>query len=388
MASPARPGPARQVLFADAIPSGATDSCMNRRTVGRLASAAAALTLGGVGYAAMSRARNPYYAGPRSDHFDGKRFFVPGVSTDRGLLDLARWQVGGGREPWPPAYPSPFQDRPPERSDDLRVALVGHATLLIQVAGLNILTDPVWSKRVSPFRRVGPRRVNAPGIAFDDLPPIDAVLVTHNHYDHLDDETISRLWARHRPRVVAPLGNDTVIRGYDAEVRVGVLDWSDAVDLGAGVTATLVPAHHWSARGINDRRMALWGGYVLATPSGAVYLAGDTGYGDGSLFRDIRARYGAPRLAVLPIGAYEPRWFMKAQHMNPADAVMAFGDLAAESAVGIHWGTFHLTNEAIDQPMIDLAAASAEAGIAAPRFRALRPGEVWRPADEGATVRP
>ncbi len=352
---------------------------MTRRSLGRLASAAAVLTMGGVGYAAMTRSRNPYYDGPVSDHFDGVRFFRPGVETERGLLELARWQMAGGRAPWPSRYPSPFSDVPPPRVEDLRVALVGHATLLIQVAGLNILTDPIWSERASPVRFAGPRRANPPGIAFDALPPIDAVLVTHNHYDHLDVATVGRLWNRDRPRIVAPLGNEAIIRSHEDEAEVTSLDWGGSVALGGGVAVHLEPANHWSARGINDRRMALWGAYVLTAPGGTIYLAGDTGYGTGDTFRAVRERFGAPRLAALPIGAYEPRWFMEGQHMNPADAVKAFGDLGAERAVGMHWGTFQLTNEAVDQPATDLAAALAETGIAPERFRALRPGEVWLP---------
>ncbi|WP_133770187.1 MBL fold metallo-hydrolase [Enterovirga rhinocerotis] len=357
---------------------------MNRRSLGRIASAAAVLTMGGVGYAAMARSRNPYYQGAVSDHFDGIRFHRPGVATEKGMLELARWQMGRGRASWPPRFPSSFADKPPERVQGLRVVLVGHATLLIQVAGLNILTDPIWSERASPLRFAGPRRVNPPGIAFADLPPIDAVLVTHNHYDHLDVATIGRLWERDQPTIVTPLGNDAIIRAHEDEAAVDTLDWGGSVTLGEGVEAHLLPCNHWSARGINDRRMALWGAFVLTTPAGTLYLAGDTGYGDGDIFRAVPERFGPPRLACLPIGAYEPRWFMEAQHMNPSDAVKAFADLGAEQAIGIHWGTFQLTNEPVDQPEIDLAAALAEAGIAPERFPAFRPGQVWEPAGTAA----
>ena len=353
---------------------------MNRRTVGRIASATAVLTLGGVGYSAIARSRNRYYDGPVTDHFDGVRFFRPGQSTDRGVADLLRWQLSGGRQPWPESFPSPFADRPPERVDGLRVTLVGHATVLVQVAGRNILTDPVWSDRASPVGFAGPRRANPPGVSFEDLPPIDAVLVTHNHYDHLDVATIARLWHAFRPKIVAPLGNDSIIRAYDDAIAVESLDWGQASAALDGVGIHLEPANHWSARGINDRRMALWGAYMLTSPAGPIYMAGDTGYGEGDTFRSIRARYGAPILAALPIGAYEPRWFMQIQHMNPADAVQAFRDLEAREAIGIHWGTFQLTNETVDQPERDLSAALTEAAIPPARFRALRPGEVWAPA--------
>jgi L-ascorbate metabolism protein UlaG (beta-lactamase superfamily) len=339
---------------------------MNRRTLGRIAS--------------VARSRNPYYQGPKSDHFDGVRFFRPGRAADKGLLELARWQFGGGRSSWPASFPSPFPpDKPPARVEGLRVTMVGHATLLIQVAGLNILTDPVWSERASPLRVAGPKRVNPPGIAFADLPPIDVVLVTHNHYDHLDVETIGRLWEAHSPRIVTPLGNDAIIRGHEDDASVETLDWGGETTLGSGVSAHLEPTNHWSARGINDRRMALWGAFVLRTPWGTIYLAGDSGYGDGDIFRDVPARHGPVRLAILPIGAYEPRWFMGPQHMNPADAVRALGDLGAGQALGVHWGTFQLTNEGVEEPAVDLAVALAEARLSPDTFTALRPGQVWEP---------
>ena len=352
---------------------------MNRRSLGKLASAAAVLTLGGVGYAAAARSRNPYYRGLPSDHFDGVRFFSPGQPQDRGLFEVMRWQLGGGREDWPDSFPSPFQDKPPERVEGLRIVLVGHATLLFQVANRNILVDPHWSERASPFEFVGPRRVNAPGIAFEDLPPIDAVLITHNHYDHLDIPTISRLWDRFGPKIVAPLGNDSVIRAEDPAIKVETHDWGGQAVLGEGITAHIEPAYHWSARGVNDRRMALWGTFVLRTPVGILYHAGDTGFGDGAIFRRVRERFGPPRLATLPIGAYEPRWFMQPQHMNPEDAVRALQELGAEQALGHHWGTFRLTNEGIERPPTALAAARERAEIPPERFRALRPGEVWTP---------
>lgn len=326
------------------------------------------------------------HAGPVSDHFDGTRFFNPGGAGPRSLLELARWQLAGRGENWPDAYPSPFlPDRPPQRvaGTALRVSFVGHATFLLQGAGLNILTDPVWSQRASPLSFAGPRRVNLPGIAFDDLPPIDVVLVSHGHYDHLDVETLARLWRRNKPRIVAPLGHEATIRGYDADITVTTADWNDTVPLGNGVDAVLEQVHHWTARGLMDRNRALWCGYVLRGVGNGVFFAGDTGFDEGRPFHRVAERHGALGLALLPIGAYEPRWFMESQHINPLDAVKGFRLLGARQALGYHWGTFRLTNEGVERPAADLAAALAEESVDSTRFVAARPGQIW---PSGATM--
>jgi L-ascorbate metabolism protein UlaG (beta-lactamase superfamily) len=354
---------------------------MKRRGLATLGSALTVMTLGGVGYAARRRSRNPYYQGPPSDHYDGLRFFSPVQGADKTLADVARWRLAKAeRTPWPAAFPSPHPaDKPPARVAGLRVVHLGHASVLYQVAGRNILVDPVFAERASPIGFAGPKRVNPPGVALADLPPLDAVLVTHNHYDHLDGPALAALWQRHQPRIVAPLGNDAVIRGYDATALVETGDWGARIDLGDGIAVEILPAYHWSARGVNDRRMALWCAFALTTPEGVVYHVGDTGYGDGAIFRAVRDRFGPPRLATLPIGAYEPRWFMRAQHMNPEDAVMAFEALGAAQGLGHHWGTFRLTDEAVTAPADALAAALEAARLPAARFLPLRPGQVWSP---------
>lgn len=321
--------------------------------------------------------RNPYYSGPPSDHFDGLRFFNPGQpATDRSLWEVLRWKAGGTAAAWPGAVPVTMA-KPVARVAGLRVTMVGHATLLIQAAGLNILTDPVWGDRASPVGFAGPKRVTAPGIAFADLPPIDAVVLSHNHYDHLDLATLKRLHAAHAPLMAMPLGNDVIVRAALPEARIAVGDWGERLALGDTAATTLTRANHWSARGLGDRRMALWAGHWLDTDAGSIWFAGDTGYGDGGIFRDLRARHGAPDVALIPIGAYEPRWFMQAQHADPADAVRILEDVGAARALGIHWGSFQLTDERREAPVEALAAALATAGIAPERFVAAVPGAVY-----------
>lgn len=327
----------------------------------------------------MPRKANSYYSGPVSDHFDGERFFNPGGRSPKGLWQVARLYTGETWATWPPVAPSPVgPDRPPEQvvGKRARLTLIGHASWLIQAGGRNLLIDPVWADRASPFSFAGPRRANAPGIAFDDLPPIHAVIVTHNHYDHMDVMTLGRVWQRHRPMIVTPLGNDTILRGEIAGIEARAVDWGDATDLGGGIIAHAEPTQHWSARGARDRSHALWASFVIETPAGKIYAVGDSGFADGGTFRRVALRHPKLRAALLPIGAYEPRWFMEGQHMNPADAVAAFQLCGAEIALGHHWGTFQLTTEAYDQPPRDLSRALANAGIDDDRFRPMRPGEV------------
>ena len=313
----------------------------------------------------------PRYA--PSDHYDGERFFNPRrASTPRGPQAMLEWQRTRTPAEWPKAVPV-IPARPAARVEGsaIVVTVVGHASHLIQTRGLNILTDPVWSERASPVQFAGPRRVREPGIRFADLPKIDLVLVSHGHYDHLDLPTLKRLWKRDRPRIITPLGHQALLRWAGIASEEG--DWGDRFDVAPGVAVHIDRVQHWTARGLRDRNRALWSGFTVELPGGNVFFAGDCGY-DQSAFTAARA-HGPVRVALLPIGAYEPRWFMKAQHMDPAEAVAAFADLGAAHAVGIHWGVFQLTDEAIDAPPAALAAALAHAGVAADRFPALVPGE-------------
>jgi L-ascorbate metabolism protein UlaG (beta-lactamase superfamily) len=336
--------------------------------------------LAAAGLSALWAFRMKNYQGPVSDHFDGRHFFDPDGSPPKSLGEVLRWQFGPDRQrqPWPEWTPSAHADTPPPRvtGDKVRLSFVGHASWLIQTSGLNILIDPVWSDRASPFSFAGPKRHNAPGTAFDALPPIDIALVSHGHYDHLDVATLSKLNAKFSPRVITPLGNDATMRSADSAVRAEAFDWHDRIGLGNGVAVTLVPTRHWSARGLFDRNTSLWASFVLETPAGKLYIVCDSGYGDGKHFRRVAEAHGPLRLAILPIGAYEPRWFMRDQHMNPADAVKALADCGAAQALAHHHGTFQLTDEAIDAPVIALGEALEAAKIPDERFVALKPGQV------------
>jgi len=292
-------------------------------------------------------------APPFPRHFDGKKFFNPNGARVRGFADLLRWERTRKAERSPGFVADVEPSRPPPRVEgrEVRVTLVNHSTVLLQHGGLNILTDPIWSERASPFQWIGPRRHRAPGVRWEDLPRIDIVLVSHNHYDHLDLPTLHRLAGGGGCRFVVPTG---VARPLRSE-RIGPvheLDWGEWVEL-AGTTIHCVPAMHFSARGIFDRDRTLWCGFAIDTEQGIVYFAGDTSFGDH--FAQIRERFGAPRLALLPIGAYEPRWFMSPVHMGPDEAARTHEILGAGTSIAIHHGTFQLGDEAIDTPRRELA---------------------------------
>jgi L-ascorbate metabolism protein UlaG (beta-lactamase superfamily) len=317
------------------------------------------------------------YRGPVSDHFNGERFYNPGSPPLRGSGSLIQWlanrEPGPWRE-WTPAAPGP---PPPARISDggLRVTFVGHSTVLIQMDGVNILTDPIWSMRASPFSWIGPRRHRPPGLRFEDLPPIDVVLQSHDHYDHLDEPTLRRITARHRVKFVVPLGVQArlITKGISGSAASTELDWWQCASISAEAKITAVPARHFSGRSLRDRNRTLWCGYVIEGPSGVVYFAGDTGYGDH--FREIRERFPNLRLALLPIGAFRPQWFMGTVHMSPPEAVRAHQELGAARCIGIHFGTFRLADDGEDEAVTELHRAVGVAGVPAEQFTALGSGQ-------------
>ena len=333
---------------------------------------------GAGGWFVFSKPENEYYSGPESDHFNGTNFFNPGGVPPGKFTDLIKWQLSGGKEKWPSHWPSKLDGAKPEtriKGGRLNVTMVGHATLLIQTQGLNFLTDPVWAERASPVSFAGPKRVNPPGIRFEDLPPIDFVLLSHNHYDHMDINTLGRLIEEHKAKIICPLGNDTIIKKRHPQAQFITGDWGDAVELAKSVKLHFEPCHHWSARGTRDRRMALWAAFVIETPNGKIYHIGDTGYHNGINYRALHEKHGPLRLAILPIGAYEPRWFMKGQHQNPDEAAQGHLACHAKTSIGHHWGTFQLTNEAIDAPLKALEEARKKHNIREDAFVTLKPGE-------------
>jgi L-ascorbate metabolism protein UlaG (beta-lactamase superfamily) len=301
-----------------------------------------------------------YYRGPASGHFDGERFFNPGKfedqpgSTRRGRSFFTRWASDDSRAQWPEHVPV-RQTIPPPRvhGSEMLVTWIGHATVLVQTAGINILTDPIWSERASPFSFIGPKRVRAPGVAFERLPRIDLVVVSHNHYDHLDLATLKGLWDRDRPLIVTSLGNDAILKAHG--IGATGADWGQVVRLRPGIETIIERNHHWGSRWFTDRNRALWSAFTIRTPAGNIFFAGDTGWGDGSWVRET-ARHGPFRFAIIPIGAYEPRDFMRKSHVNPEEAMQVFYGLKPLMALGVHWGTFQLTFEPINDPPRRLAA--------------------------------
>ncbi|MCJ7451016.1 MAG: MBL fold metallo-hydrolase [Steroidobacteraceae bacterium] len=318
----------------------------------------------------------PGYRGPPSDHFNGSTFFNPDASAGKSFSEFLRWQRTSQATPWPqwvenravPCLPEALQP------GEIALTFINHITYLLQFRGLNLLTDPVYSERVSPVQWSGPRRVRAPGLAFESLPRIDVVLVSHNHYDHLDLDTLKRLENDHRPLFLTGLGNRAFLQEHGLG-QVREFDWWDEASHG-DARLTYTPAQHWSGRGVSGRNRTLWGGFVIEADGRKVFFAGDTGY--WKHFGDLRGRLGVMDLALLPIGAYEPRWFMGEQHMNPEEAVRAHLDLEAKLSIGTHYGCFQLTDEGIDEPLHALDAARRRHGVAETRFRALETGETLR----------
>lgn len=315
------------------------------------------------------------YSGPLSDHFDGKRFYNQDRGAEPTFKSFLMWILARQKGAWRERDGgTAAAKKPPARVENERlyITFVNHSTFLIQTAGLNILTDPVWSERASPVSFAGPRRKQPPGIALEDLPDIDVVLLSHNHYDHLDTATLQRLACDHDPMVVTTLGNAALVRKQGMR-RVIELDWWQETAVAGNARVVCVPAQHFSGRGLFDAYKTLWAGFVIETEGGTVYFAGDTGFGPH--IRQIAERFKNIRLALLPIGAFKPAWFMSFAHMGPADAVQAHGVLRARTSIGMHFGTFPLADDGQDDPVNTLREILAASDLHGTEFWTLENGE-------------
>jgi L-ascorbate metabolism protein UlaG (beta-lactamase superfamily) len=317
----------------------------------------------------------PKYSGPVSDHFDGKKFINPTGIKAKGLSDVLQWMLKRQRAPWKEDTTESYGTRPLSREKEtIRITFVNHSTFLIQVDGLNIITDPIWSTRTSPFNWAGPKRMRLPGIRFEDLPRIDVVLLSHNHYDHLDLPTMRMIFGGNHPRIVTPLGVKAFLEQEQIKGATD-LDWWDELRLNDHVNVQSVPAQHFSGRGTLDRDATLWCGYVLKTSKGNIYFAGDTGYNDQT-FNTIGERFGSMRASLIPIGAYKPQWFMSPIHVSPDQAVQIHKDVKSQVSVGTHFGTFPLADDGADDPKNDLKIALENADLKPDEFITLKEGEV------------
>ena len=312
----------------------------------------------------------------KTNHFDGNLFYNldPKEKGGKNIFQVIKWRLTTN------AWPAQVEDlNPPKpelflkiKNNECVITWVNHSTELIQFAGLTVLTDPIFSERASPFSWLGPKRVRKPGVTLQQLPKIDVVIISHNHYDHTDLPSIKKLWAAHRPLFIVPLGNAELLKSQGVD-KIVELDWWQSYQYDPDHSITLTPAQHWSARGIFDHCKALWGGYLLESHNVKVFFAGDTGY--NTHFKTIRERYGKMDVSLLPIGSYEPRWFMGPNHLNPQEAVQAHLDLGSQMSMGMHFGTFQLSTEGIDDPVLMLHQSLVAQHLSEKTFIAPKNGQ-------------
>lgn len=312
---------------------------------------------------------------PVSDHCDGTRFFNPGADTGRHWGHVLKWRATSRAKTWPrdlppiPAFPLPTQNQ----GDAISVTWINHSSFLLQTRAGAILCDPVYSERASPVGWAGPKRIHPPGVPFDKLPPIRAVLLSHDHYDHCDLPTLRRIAKMHSPLGITPLGNGELLReaGF---TRIVELDWWGTHKLQADCVITATPALHWSNRVTGLRNRRLWSGFHLRIGPRSLYFAGDTGY-DERLFKTFPDRLGPTDCALIPIGAYEPRWFMAPMHCDPLEAIKIHNDVKAKTSIAMHWGLWQLADEGRDDPPMELKLGLTKSNLSAEAFRILQPGE-------------
>ena len=314
----------------------------------------------------------PKYKGPVSDHFDGRRFINPGSIKAKGFREVLKWMVAREQGEWK-EVPAGHGEKPASHFDNgIRITFVNHSTFLIQVDGVNILTDPVFSERTSPVQWAGPRRMRPPGILLEDLPAIDVLILSHNHWDHLDIAAVKKIHALHHPKIITPLGVKAFL---DREGVTGAkdIDWWQEVEINTLLKIQSVPAQHFSGRGTFDRDATLWCGYVIHRRGGNIYFAGDTGYNDQT-FKEIGERCAPIQVALLPIGAYKPKWFMSPIHCSPEEAVKIHREVRSKNSIATHFGTFPLADDGQTEPVAELNKALQEAGIDSETFLVLKEG--------------
>ncbi len=297
---------------------------------------------------------NFYYSGPETNHFKNGKFFNPynTYTKKKNFFQVMIWFIKRSHTSWKEIENQKF-DVPPNRvfSSKLRVSNIGHNSFLIQTEGINILTDPVWSERASPFSFIGPKRFIQAGIKFENLPPIDVIWVSHNHYDHMDLKSLYRLWKKFHPRIITPLGNDYIIKSYNKNIKCETYDWYDTVKINKNLNFYLRPMQHWSSRGLFDHNKALWAALEIKTnsPKGNILFIGDSGYN-----KQLFSNYDKLRLAIIPMGAYRPRWLLEYSHMSPENLFQAHKNLSMPLTIPSHYDVFDLADEEQFEAIRDL----------------------------------
>lgn len=316
----------------------------------------------------------PTHQGEITDHFDGKKFINPGNAKAKGLSDVFQWMMQRQQGPWTEIKNNKYGEKPEAAvANGVKVTFVNHSTFLIQIDGKNLLTDPVWGERTSPFSFAGPKRMKQPGIRFEDLPKIDFIILSHNHYDHLDIATVKNIYKIHQPKIITPLGVKAFLDNHQITSSTD-LDWWQEFTLSDSLTIQSVPAQHFSGRGIMDRDATLWCGYIIKNHRGNIYFAGDTGYNEFT-FKEIGKRCAPISVALIPIGAFKPAWFMSPIHCSPAQALQIHFDVYASQSIATHFGTFPLADDGEDEPQTELAKAMKQANLAPEKFIILKEGE-------------
>lgn len=315
----------------------------------------------------------PAYRGPESDHFNGDQFVNINQVKAKGFADVIKWMMQRDKKSWEPRPDLPPGAPPAQNSEKLKITFVNHSTFLIQWRGKNILTDPIWSERTSPVAFAGPKRMRPPGIRFEDLPAIDLVIISHNHYDHLDLPTVEKIEKLFQPEFIVPLGVDLLLKKKGFK-HVKAMDWWQE-DNFSELTIACVPAQHFSGRGMADRDQTLWAGYMIMHNQQKLYFVGDTGY--GPFFQQIKEKYAPIDVALTPIGAYQPKWFMSPIHMSPAEAVNVHRELKIGTSLAMHYGTFPLADDGREDPITDLQKALQEQQVSSDSFVLLKEGEHW-----------